>query len=204
MEAETKIVALPEKRPGGATRLVHMGLALAILLQVTTSLVMSAPKLGQPEGFLFEVHEYSGLAALGFAFLFWGVMAVRQSGTDFGALFPWFSAIRRRAFTEDLLLQGRAARQLAFPAYREDRPLAAATHGLGLLLITAMASSGALWFASGLLELSETLAIELIIDFHKLMANLVWAYLLGHAGMAFLHHVRRDASLVRIWSIGGG
>lgn len=203
MNAKTEIEALPEERYGWATRLAHMGLALAILLQLATSLFMSEPKPGRPEDLLFQVHEYSGLTALGFAFMFWCILAVRRSGTEFGALFPWFSAARRHAFAEDVVLHGRATRRLTFPAYRDDGPLAAAAHGLGLLLITTMATSGALWFASELLGFSETLAIELIIEFHKLLANLVWAYLLGHAGMALLHHVRRDASLGQMWSFSG-
>lgn len=199
MNSENDSKALLIQRHGIATRLAHMGLALAVLLQIATSLVMTAPKIGQPEDFFFEVHEYSGLAALGFALAFWIVMLVRRGGTDMGALFPWFSTARREAFKNDLRLHGKSVRTLSFPRYREDGPLASATHGLGLMLMSGMASTGAIWFAADLLGFADTTVIGLLIEVHKLMSNLVWAYLFGHAGMALLHHFRHDASLKKMW-----
>ncbi len=53
------------------TRLIHMGFAIAVITQLLTSLVMTAP---HPRPFragdlFFEIHEYSGLAALALALL---------------------------------------------------------------------------------------------------------------------------------------
>jgi cytochrome b561 len=81
------------------------------------------------------------------------------------------------------------------PRYAEDSAFAASVHG-PLLLMTIMAGTGSLWSAlqpSG--EIFETI--------HKLLANLVWVYLIAHAGLAIVHHLRREASLGEMWSLRG-
>ena len=73
-----------DQKHGLMTRSAHMGLALAIILQLATSLIMEHPRKGRPGDFFFEVHEYVGLLALGFAFLFWFVVfsASNRSAVD--------------------------------------------------------------------------------------------------------------------------
>jgi cytochrome b561 len=36
---------------------------------------------------------------------------------------------------------------------------------------------------------------------HFALANLVWVYLVAHAGMAAIHHFARSASLTRMWRL---
>ena len=55
-------------------------------------------------------------------------------------------------------------------------------HGLGLLAVTAMAATGTVWFFT-----HGTPAAHLAMDVHKVVANLVWAYLFAHAGLATVH-----------------
>ena len=74
-------------------------------------------------------------------------------------------------------------------------PLATAVHGLGLLTVTAMAVTGA---AFALLGLPRDQA-RLVLQIHKLVANLMWAYLIAHAGLAVLHQFLGQPVIKRIF-----
>lgn len=185
-----------------STRLVHAGLALSICTQLATSLIMQGPTETAAGDAIFQLHRYSGFAALAFALLFWITLTFRSRGTAPSALFPWFSSARRRAFATDVgnhlrrLLHGR------LPAYEETGPLASAVHGLGLLLMTAMAVSGGVYAAqvwTGLQSPEPDGSLAMTI--HFALANLVWAYLVAHAGMATIHHFARSAPLGKMWRL---
>ena len=70
--------------------------------------------------------------------------------------------------------------------------------GWELLLMTLMAASGAVWFL-----LTPAAPASVAMEVHQLFANLAWAYLIAHAGLAVLHHLRREASLTEMWSLRG-
>jgi len=183
------------------TRLFHMALATAVIVQVLTSLLMTAPLEGREEDWLFEVHEFSGITALLLALGFWLVVAYRRRGTQTAVMFPWFSAARRRALWEDLGDHWRHIRVLRLPDFRTESPLASAVHGLGLLLMTAMAASGALFFLALGTGASESIWAEIDIEVHQVLAIFVWAYLTGHAGLAVVQHYLRNMRLSEMWSL---
>ncbi|WP_415635625.1 cytochrome b/b6 domain-containing protein [Paracoccus aminovorans] len=178
------------------TRLLHIGVALSVIWQLLVSLGMEAPRPGQSGNALFETHEYVGLTAFMFITAFWLNLTLRRLGTDPGGLMPWFSAHRRAALMADTRRHLTALRHGRFPAYEEASPLASAVHGLGLLLVTLMAGTGVIWWLGPTGALAGP-----AIGIHKLFANLVWAYLIAHAGLAVVHHFRRDAPLAEIWSL---
>ena len=185
-----------------STRLVHTGLALSICTQLATSLIMQGPSETSAGDAIFQIHRYSGFAALTFAILFWLTLTFRQRGTAFGALFPWLSAERRSAFIADLSNHLRIAFRGRLAAYDETGPLASAVHGLGLLLMTAMAVSGGVYAAQVWTGIqSPELDGSLAMTVHFALANLVWVYLIAHAGMATIHHFTRSAPLSRMWRL---
>jgi cytochrome b561 len=67
---------------------------------------------------------------------------------------------------------------------------------LGLSLISLMAASGTIWF-----WLPPAAPARTVMEIHRLFANLTWAYLIAHAGLAMLHHLLRQASLTEMWSL---
>jgi len=177
------------------TRLFHAGVALAVAFQLVISLVMDGPEPGRADGLALWAHEYAGLAALALIALFWLNLTLRRVGTAPGALFPWAAPARRAALRAEALALKDALTRLRLPGHDETAALASAAHGLGLLLMSAMALSGAAWFWLG---------GDLLLDLHGLFGNLAWAYLLGHAGMAALHHVTGVAPLGAMWSLKRG
>lgn len=183
-----------------ATRVVHTGLALAILTQLLTSLIFVAPAPDATGNVWFEVHAYGGLTALCFVSLFWLVIVIRRLGTGLGLLFPWFSKSRLTALWTDIRSHLIAIRQHRLPAYETHSPLASAVHGLGLLLVTTMASSGALYYFinTGDPDAGGTVGITMFV--HKNLGGVVWVYLIGHAGLAVIYHFTSSLSLSNMWS----
>ena len=84
---------------------------------------------------------------------------------------------------------------------REHAALPAAVHGLGLLLVTAMAVTGATFYIAMLTNQTGSSFAKLAIGLHDPMSKLVWVYIVGHAGMATIHHFAHDMSLGRMWSL---
>ncbi len=193
--------SIENSRHSFPTRLFHMMLAMAILLQVITSLVMTAPLEGRHEDWLFVVHEYSGITSLLLALGFWLVVALRRRGTQVALLYPWFSFMRREAVWKDLSGIWRQIKQLKAPEYHVENPLASAVHGLGLLLMTTMAVSGALFFFAMRFDATGSTWASIDIEIHGILASLVWAYLIGHAGLAAIHHFSRQMNLREMWSV---
>lgn len=68
-------------------------------------------------------------------------------------------------------------------------------HGLGLLTALAMAATGA-WLYT------QSVPAGLVLQAHKLLSNLVWAYVVGHAGLAVLHQATGHRVLQRIFGSG--
>ena len=73
--------------------------------------------------------------------------------------------------------------------------LAGAVHGLGLLAATGMALSGATYFFT---ERSSPVH-RLALASHHLIANLMWAYVIGHVSLALIHRLRGDDIFARMF-----
>lgn len=175
------------------TRGLHSLLAFSVMYQLGSSLIMKGPRHGHEAaglpGELFELHEWVGLGALAVVALFWAWALVRTGETRLGVLVPWVSGDRLRDLKADLARHIAALRRRTLPPYEPRSPLAGAVHGLGLLLISAMVVTGTVYFiwhgAGGAAGIAAKAAMEV----HTTLANVVWAYLIGHAGMALLHRL---------------
>jgi len=183
------------------TRLAHAGLALAVIVQLLTSLVLTAPAPDAKGNWYFEVHEYGGLTAFAFMLLFWVVMLGRKHGTPFGLMFPWVSGARLAALWSDIKLHVQSLLKFKMPPYDDHSPLASAVHGLGLLLVTAMATSGTIYYFINAGNPDAGGLVGVVMFVHQTLANLVWAYLIGHAGLAVIHHFTQNTSLTEMWSL---
>lgn len=180
------------------TKIVHGLLLIAVVHQLAVSLLMEGPRPGRPADVFFTLHEYGGYSAFVVLSIFWLWSVVRRGETQLGALFPWFSSDRVKAVAADLRLHAIEFRRKRLPA-ADDRPLASAIHGLGLMTVTLMAITGILP-ATGLVS---TAAAQWLISTHKLFANLMWAYLIAHAGLAMVHELVGERVLPKMFSKSG-
>lgn len=177
------------------TKLVHGSLLLAVIWQLLGSNLMERPRASSAGNFFYEVHEWVGLAALAIVIAFWLWAAVRRRETRLSALLPWFSANGWRAVAADARSHWAALRALKLPDSAGDTPLASAVHGLGLLTALTMAASGGLLFL-------QPLPGGLVLEVHQLVSNLMWAYVVGHAGLAIVHQWLGHGTLRRMFGRG--
>ena len=175
-----------------ATRLLHGALLLSVVWQLIGSNFIERPRAGQAANTMYEVHEVVGLITLGLVLAFWLWSLLRRRETPFVALFPWFSAPRLRALAGDLAHHWAELKHWRLPGGEAETPLASAVHGLGLLVVLVMAATGT-WLYT------LPMPAGLVLEVHKLVANLVWAYLVGHAGLAVLHQVSGHPVLQRMF-----
>lgn len=180
------------------TRVLHAGLAGAIVVQLASSQFMNPDGAGNTA---FQVHQWAGLTAFGLVVAFWANTTLRQRGTPLVQLLPWASGPARAALWQDIAGHISALKNLKMPLHGENAPLASAIHGLGLLLMTAMAGSGFIYYFinSGDPDAGGLVGFTMLV--HTTFANLVWAYLIGHAGMGILAHLAGTLPLGRMWSL---
>lgn len=175
------------------TRALHGLLAVAILAQLATAQIMQVPRPNRPATPLgasaFDLHELVGLAAMAIVLAFWAWLSLRRLGTEPGRLFPWFSGPRLRELGADIRLHLEAARRLTLPDPEASGALAGAFHGLGLLVALTMAATGTV----GWLTWEEGQAMgsftHSVFEVHEVVANLLWAYVIGHVGMTVVHEL---------------
>lgn len=178
------------------TRMIHLLLLALVLHQLIGAQFIRLPFPGDPPGWSFSLHEYLGMANLGVVVAFWVWAVVRRRETRIGRLVPWFSAARLGDVAADVTAQ---LHRLAHGRAPDDEngAFASATHGLGLLVVTAMAVTGIVFFFADGTPFGHT-----VLGLHKLMAKLVWAYLFGHAGLAAIHHLLGSDILSRMFWTG--
>jgi cytochrome b561 len=98
-----------------------------------------------------------------------------------------------KAVGTDLARHWAQLKRLRLPGGEAETPLASAVHGLGLLAALAMGASGAWLF-------TQAVPGGLVLETHKLVSNLMWAYVVGHAGLALLHQASGHRVLQRMLS----
>ena len=169
------------------TRLLHATIALAIIAQLIGIGFAEPPKPGLSGNLMFSVHQVVGLGTLGVLLAFWLWTLLRRREYGFTALVPWFSRSRRTVVVADLREHFAALRQLRLPQPGSETPLASAIHGLGLIVATTMATTGATVFVGMAPDGTLPAWADVALSLHKATANLMWAYLIGHPAMALLH-----------------
>ena len=173
------------------TRVLHSVLLLAVAHQLILVGLVERPKVGSAGNAFFAWHQTVGLVTLGIVTAFWLWTLLRRSETAAAALFPWFSVRRRQALWNDVRAHVDELRRFRLK-HSDESPLASATHGLGLLTVSAMAVTGAVMAVGGVPG-------GTVLQIHKLLANLMWAYVIAHAGIALLHQAQGRQVLQRMF-----
>lgn len=197
-DAVYQSVAHGIERRSHTTRLLHLSLLICVIYQLASSQFMAKPFPGEPPSVLYALHEYIGMGSFGLVLVFWLWTLVRRGETKIGRLFPWFSPRAIGAVVQDAIGQISSILQRD-PLAESDGAFSSAVHGLGLLTLTGMAASGTLYFI-----LMGSNVGHLALSLHETIANLMWAYLFGHAGIAVLHHLLGHDILRRMFWLRRG
>lgn len=185
------------------TRWLHAGIALGVSVQLIVSLVMDMPKPGRPFTGLgaaaFEAHEIAGMVIAALLLLHWLALFSNHIPLGLGHLFPWFSRQRLSTMTGEIKRQWAQCR---LEDSQQMSALAGATHGLGLLVTTAMAITGAVVYFSMAENGAMPPLVKDIKEVHELTSSLLWAYLIGHVGIAILHQWLGHRTLADMFKLG--
>jgi cytochrome b561 len=167
------------------TRLLHMGLALTVTLQLFISLVMEPPdeeKASALAKAAFEAHEFVGLAAVVIVLLHWLWTLSSKVDGGLGRLFPWGGA----GFAEVKSDIGKLMKG-ELPEGGARGGLPGLVHGLGFLAVTGMAITGAVLFAIFPEHGKPDDTVEFFAEIHEFIATFVWIYWGGHIFLGLLH-----------------
>lgn len=183
------------------TRLLHSFIAVMVISQLATSKFMVTPGKNREEDLLFEIHEYTGIVTFVLILGLWAYTFLRERGTRPGLLFPWISGKALSALVTDTRVHLQALKKFRLPDHVQNSPLASAVHGLGILLIVMMTTTGVTWFVGMQFgDMAQSLA-KAAKEVHELFSNLVWAYLIGHAGIALINQFAGKQALSDMWSV---
>jgi cytochrome b561 len=183
----------PARSP--TTRLLHLALLLMVVHQLLSSLWAEKPRPGEEMGWPYYLHERVGVAGYVILVLFWLWLLARGPREPApGHLLPWLSAPRRAAVVADVAKLVRALLKLRMPPLELDA-LAGAAHGLGLLVASWMVLTGLAWF----FVFDGGAYGRTVLGLHRLAANLMWAYVIGHAFVAIAHQGLGDDIFSRMF-----
>ncbi|MBF0448312.1 MAG: cytochrome b/b6 domain-containing protein [Magnetococcales bacterium] len=179
------------------TRFIHIFLAIGISAQLAISLVMIHPKPGRLGDLFYEIHEYLGLALLGFVILHWAWAGIRRGKIPFTQLFPWLTPSRYRPLMEDAQRYAGHMTQLRLPPESgSPSPLANAIQGLGLATALLLGASGLLLFLNAPAEGARMTGwLHDVKEVHEVFGSVLWVYLCAHAGMGVLHQLSGHGSI---------
>lgn len=177
-------------------RWLHFALALGISVQLLSSQFMTLPHDHDATSFgvaLFRVHVFAGLSTAAVIVLHWLWLAIDRHHL-FKHLFPWTrSGIAEVGQDLTSLLRGKLV------ADGDRGGLSGLVHGLGLLTATTMGMTGVTIFWILNTPDAQKGLRDLVFNAHSLIANLMWAYFIGHVLLAVLHHWFGHPTLKRIF-----
>ena len=187
------------KKWDAVTKFLHFCLAIAVSSQLLTSQIMTFPDKKATNDALgklfFEIHEYTGLAALLIVSLHF-LWIFSYKSLHINAYFPWNS-------------QGYASLRQDLEGLKSSRlpaggpgsgGLVGLVHGLGLLGVLLAASLGGFIYLT-LHQIAISHATQtLLIQAHQFVATCVLVFWFGHVGMAVFHYWKGDKTLFSIFS----
>jgi len=156
------------------TRILHFLLLAIVIHQLIGSNFIERPLPGEDPELSYQLHTWIGIAGFVTVFAFWIWSLVRRRETSFSELIPWFSSARRQALFADIRKHVRILISFRLPD-DDHSGLSSAVHGLGLLVVTAMAISGTLYYfvfqGTALFTISSFRALHSVNSFSRPMKS---------------------------------
>jgi len=185
------------------TRLLHLTITLAVLIQLISGQLMKVPKPGEVvhliESMFLGLHEWNGFVVL--AIVAFYLMYLTDDSSGWARLFPWMSTSGCKGLWQEICfdIPGWLKGRLKEPA--ESNHIAGTVHGLGILLSIGLGSTGIMIFmrlSSGG-EMNDEL--RLLKELHADLGTLMWIYIYGHASMTIIHQLKGHNVLRDIFSL---
>ncbi len=164
---------------------LHIGLAFTVSVQLMLSLMMEAPRAGVPIGgagnFFFQFHRIGGLAVLILLIVHWLWQISGRASNGMRSLFPWLLPRHQSAHFSKHHSMSVGRKRLKF--------LAGSLQGLGLLVATVMAVTGATLFFGMAGDGSMPSALTAVRETHSIAAVFLWVFFGLHLPISVLTHI---------------
>ena len=174
-----------------AIQSIHLAIVCLVLFQLFFEQMMEIPKPGKAiddtQALFLLLHEWNGFIVLGLAILFLMLRSDKSQARH--SLFPWLSVSGWKGLFKEICndIPGWFKGKLKKP--EESFHIASSVHGLGILLLLGLGSTGIMVFMGlqpdGFMD-KDTKTIK---DLHSSMGNLIWIFVLAHSAMALLHQL---------------
>jgi cytochrome b561 len=160
------------------TRLTHFLIAILVIGQLFSIYIVENRLLTDPiRTFLWSVHKYGGLVAFAVLLFFIIYAFKRRHGTPVIELFPWVSLNALKNLKDDIIIYIKQIIQLKVPEHHNPSPFASAIHGLGIIIMFMMATTGVFRFVVYQMEIEKTPFVKFVYSLHHLFADYAWIYI---------------------------
>lgn len=159
----------------------HWGISLFVIGSVISSIFVH-PK--NPNILPIKIHMWIGYGVSFFLVCQWVLLSLKRNHFVRAHVFPYHFEGRKCMVADlKLLFKGR------LPPTGARSGLSGLIEGLGLMLITLMAMTGLIFHFAAVYEKTTLPSMITIRDIHNFFSYFVWAFVIGHGGMAVLHKI---------------
>jgi len=187
-----------------ATRILHFGIVLSVLLQMFGEKIIGFPEPDHPRRVIqtlyIGIHEGVGSIALILVCVY--LIVALDEIVSRERLFPWVNVAGRNHLWLEIRrdipnwLRGK----LSPPD--ESYMIAGAIHGLGISLALLLGLTGSMLFLGIGPRGTMTPDIKVIWECHSVMATIMWIFVTGHAGIALIHEFKGHKILRKMFRLG--
>ncbi len=158
----------------------HWGISLCVVGSIISSLFVDVTNPSNELPII--IHVRIGYGVTFFLLCQWFFLSLRRYHFVREHVFP-YHAEGRKCISADLrlLMQGK------LPPTGCRSGASGLVEGLGILLITWMALTGLIFHFGAVYDVDKTNLMLLIRNIHNFSSYFVWAFVIGHGGMAVLH-----------------
>ena len=162
--------------------IAHWGIALCVVGSVISSLFVD---IKNPASSLpIVIHVRIGYGVTFFLIFQWLFLSLKKYREVKTHVFPYHFEGRKCMMSDfRLLLKGR------LPPTGARSGLSGLVEGFGILLITLMALTGLTFHFAEVFDVAKNTPTLFIRDIHNFFSFFVWAFVIGHGGMALLHRI---------------
>lgn len=161
--------------------LAHWGISLCVIGSVISSLFVH-PK--NPNSVPIKIHVWIGYGVTFFLICQWVLLSLKRYQFVRSHVFPYHFEGKQCILSDlKLLFKGR------LPPTGARSGISGLVEGLGLFLMTLMATTGLVFHFAAVYDATHLSSMIIFREVHNFFSGFVWAFVIGHGGMAVLHKI---------------